>query len=157
MGYIRAPVLLVLRLGAGIVGWADTAHAAPPTCTINVTPVSFGGYDVFSLASVLSLGTITYHCTASTPIRIAIDRGMAASFGHRAMTAAGSDRLYYSLYLDAAGTVAWGDGSGGTQVYYDPAPPPGANVAVPIYARLPAGQDVAPGRYIDSLVVRMNY
>jgi spore coat protein U-like protein len=156
MGYARATVLLVLRLGAGVVGWTGTAPAAPPVCTINVTPISFGSYDVFSPAAVVSLGTITYHCTASTPVTIAIDRGMAASFGHRAMSGAG-DRLRYELYLDAAGTTAWGDGSGGTQVYQDPAPPAGANVAVPIYARLPAGQDVAHGRYTDSLVVRMNY
>ncbi|HWP01578.1 MAG TPA: spore coat U domain-containing protein [Methylococcus sp.] len=156
MGYVRAAVLLALRLGAGVVGWTGAAHAAPPVCTINVTPVSFGGYDVFSPAAAVSLGTITYHCTASTSIRIEIDRGMAASSGHRAMIGA-DDRLRYELYLDAAGTVAWGDGSGGTQVYQDPAPPPGANVTVPIYARLPAGQDVAHGRYTDRLVVRMNY
>ena len=62
------------------------------------------------------------------------------------------------MYLDAACTIVWGDGTGGTQLFRDPAPPPNTNVAVPIYGCIRAGQRRAVlGSYSENFIVTVHY
>ena len=51
--------------------------------------------------------------------------------------------------LDPARTVVWGDGTDGSSLFAAPE----GNVQALVYARIPAGQDVAAGAYTDTLVV----
>ena len=67
------------------------------------------------------------------------------------------DQLAYNLYLDAARTVVWGDGSGGTSVYANARPPNNQWVTVTVYARVGSGQDVTVGSYTDSIVATILY
>ena len=88
---------------------------------------------------------------------ITIDRGTANSFRPRQMEF-GRSRLDYNLYLDAAGTTIWGDGTGGTSVYMNQNPPQDANVDVTIYGRIPALQrSVRVGAYSDTLTVQIQF
>src|ERR1700759_3584848 len=89
-------------------------------CVVSVTPVRFGVYNPLLPGDIRTTGIITYTCTQSRPISIAITRG-DGGFDSRVMGQA-FNALSYNLYLDAAGTMVWGDGSGGSQVYRDPAP-----------------------------------
>lgn len=130
--------------------------AEPNRCTVSVTPVRFGTYNPLVPGDIRTTGIVTYNCTQSRPISISITRG-DGGFDSRVM-GSGSNALTYNLYLDAAGATIWGDGSGGSQVYRDAAPPPDTNISVPVYGRVPARQRQAKvGLVDDTLVVTINY
>jgi spore coat protein U-like protein len=88
---------------------------------------------------------------------ITLDAGGAASFANRRLVKE-SEQLFYNLYLDAARTVIWGDGSGGTQALFV-RNPQGNNqdIAVPIFGRIPARQDRGTGTYTDTIIVTLNF
>lgn len=133
------------------------AAATPNRCMVSVTPVQFGTYNGLRPGDVRSTGTVVYNCTQSSPVTISISRSGSSFLEHRRMTQAGH-ALLYNLYLDPAATIVWGDGTGGSQVYRDPAPAPDINISVPVYARVPALQrGPRTGFYDDTLVVTINY
>ncbi len=68
-----------------------------------------------------------------------------------------AEGLNYNLYLDAARTTIWGDGTGGTQVYSNANPPNNTNVTVTIYGRIPASQDVSAGSYTNTVTATINF
>ncbi len=143
-------------LAAGVVLWASSASAAP-SCTISVTSVNFGTYDVFRPSDSTSTGSVVYRCNGSTnAITITLGRGQSATFSPRVMKKAG-ESLSYNLYLDAAQTSIWGDGTGGTQTYSNANPPNNTNVTVIIYGRVPAGSDVSAGAYADTVAATINF
>ena len=125
-------------------------------CTITTTGVTFGPYDVFDSAPVDSTGVVRYRCSGNTnSFTIAIGRGSSATFTPRTLMN-GSETMNYNLYLDATRTSIWGDGTGGTALFTDPNPG-GRAVNVPIFGRIPAGQDVAAGTYSDAIVVTIQF
>jgi spore coat protein U-like protein len=148
----------VVALITGLLGAASAGQAAAPNrCVVSVTPVQFGVYNGLRPGDVRSTGTVVYNCMQSSPITISISRGGASFLENRRMNQAGFE-LSYNLYLDPAGTIIWGDGTGGSQVYRDPAPAPNTNISVPVYARVAALQRGArTGFYDDTLVVTINY
>jgi spore coat protein U-like protein len=152
------PRKLGLRLLAAIaLGLSLSAASANNRCSVSVTPVAFGTYDGLKPSDVRTTGTLTYNCSLSEPITITLNRGGGPLFDPRSMKQ-GPSELDYNLYLDAAATTIWGDGTGGSQVYRDLAPPPDTNVSVPIYGRIPAGQRGARvGLYDDKLMVKATY
>lgn len=68
----------------------------------------------------------------------------------------GGSTLDYNLYIDAARSSIWGDGSSGTSHY-------SATLALPIlntltvYGRVPAAQDISAGSSSDTVVVTINF
>lgn len=146
--------LLALALAlSGIVGMAFPVMAA---CTISTTAVSFGAYNVFSGSALDSTGSVIFNCDRRSNITIALDQGGAPSFNPRRMLKSG-EALNYNLYLDAARTTIWGDGTGGTQVYANANTPRNQNVTVTIYGRIPAGQDVTAGSYANTVTATVNF
>jgi spore coat protein U-like protein len=146
---VACPVLALLLLAAG--------EARADQCSISTTSVSFGTYNVFSSAPTDSTGSVTYRCNGNTTgLWISLTRGQSPSFSPRTLRK-GSEELGYNLYLDAARTTVWGDGSGGTQTGFDLSSEKKADVTLPIYGRIPAGQDVAAGNYTDSISVVINF
>jgi spore coat protein U-like protein len=65
----------------------------------------------------------------------------------------GSDQLNYNLFVDASRVVVWGDGSGGSSTVALTA----AAADIPVYGRVPGGQNVPAGSYIDTIVVTVTY
>ena len=131
------------------------AHAA---CTISTTAVSFGGYDVFSPTALDAQGQISLTCSLIViGFTVALDRGGAPSFAPRQLKQ-GSEPLNYNLYLDAARTTVWGDGTPGTQVFTRN----GAIVLpqtfqLPVFGRIPANQDVTVGVYTNTVVATVSF
>lgn len=68
-----------------------------------------------------------------------------------------ADSLLYNVYLDAARTAIWGDGTQGSQIWVAPNPPVRTRINVPIYGRIPAGQNIGVGSYGDTLMITINY
>jgi spore coat protein U-like protein len=65
--------------------------------------------------------------------------------------------MSYNLYLDAGHAQIWGDGTGTSFVSGPTSPVDGAVVMVPIFASIPAHQDVGVGGYSDTIMVTLNF
>lgn len=136
---------------------APEAAAQAPSCTVSATSVSFGTYNAFDSADRQSSGTVTYSCNKATNnISISLGPGSSGTFGGRTMTK-GGEKLGYNLFIDAARSGIWGDGTSGTAIYTRNNPPPNNNVSVTIFASIAAGQDVSAGTYTDTVSVVINF
>lgn len=129
---------------------------AAPSCTISVTGVSFGVYDVFSASPVDSTGTVTYNCRGNASVSVTLSAGSSATFNPRQMSGTG-DLLSYNLFLDAARSTIWGDGTGGSVTYTNANPPNNRDIVVTMYARITAGQDVSADSYSDTITAIINF
>jgi spore coat protein U-like protein len=133
------------------------AAAQAGSCTISVTSVAFGSYNVFTSTAIDSAGTVTYRCNSTAAnISIALSKGSSSSFSPRTLRK-GGETLNYNLYRNAARTNIWGDGTGGTSVYTRANPPNNSNVNLTIYGRIPALQDVSAGNYSDTVSAVINF
>jgi spore coat protein U-like protein len=137
--------------------WATQPGAAATTCTVASTGVNFGVYNPLSGGDALSNGLVVLFCSASTPVKITLSRGGGKSYQPRLMKN-GKVQLSYNLYLDAATSTVWGDGTGGTQTYTNSNPPAGQIIALPVYGRVPAGQlQATNGSYADTVVATLTF
>lgn len=128
------------------------AHAAVGAdCTVSTQGVSFGGYDPFAIQDLDGTGAVDVNCDAATPISVALSAG-SGSYGVRAMHA-GAHVLNYNLYTDASYTTVWGDGSGVTSAVSGN----GISVSLPVYGRIPSGQNAHVGSYSDVIVVTLTF
>jgi spore coat protein U-like protein len=134
---------------------------AQAVCQINLSTLNFGNYDPLETSPVDSVGNLTYFCSQPVPIvTITIDRSGGENMLNRRMTNYGgqdADSLLYNVYLDAARTAIWGDGTQGSQIWVAPNPPVRTRINVPIYGRIPAGQNIGVGSYGDTLMITINY
>ena len=149
--YIRAFLVLL------------TAVAIPPvaeaSCSLSSSSMSFGSYDVFSSNHLDSIGQLVFRCAPNDKnVAISLSRGGSSSFNPRRLVNV-SSFINYNLYLDAARSVVWGDGSSGTQTFFISNPKPNnADIAVPVYGRISAGQSAAAfGNYSDTSTAIINY
>jgi len=157
MNRAKASIMVAaMSLFWGLMGSA-TSHAV--TCSIvRVDAVSFGAYEPLYGGNVDATGTVVFRCldvVGGDTVVIEIDRGGASSFARRML--GGAWNLAYNLFLDAAHTVVWGDGTSGTGRYGPTTPPEDADVSVTIYGRIPSGQNVGATTYSDDLVVTITY
>lgn len=153
----RALVCASVVVAVWVLGTASASAQLAPSCTISVTSVVFGTYNVFTMTDEDSTGTITYQCNSrATSISISLNNGSNSSFTPRTLRK-GSEVLVYNLYVNAARTQIWGDGTGGTSVYTIANPPNNTNVNLTIYARIPAQQDVSAGNYTDTISAVINF
>jgi len=133
-------------------------------CTLSATTLAFGNYSPRNPGVVTSVGNIRLTCTAllqlSVQYTISLSAGGGGSYGARRMTTGGAPTtLAYQLYRDSAGTSVWGDGSAGTVTVQgvEALVLLGSGRNIPVYGRLPARQNVAPGVYADTVVVTVTY
>jgi spore coat protein U-like protein len=154
------------RALAGTFGAAALALFCGPAqaiilggCTASAGNVAFGAYDPLAPVALSSTATITVTCTlviTASPISIALSQGLSNSYAIRTMMS-GTDTLNYNLYQDAAHTIIWGDGTGGSTLDNDKVTPGKPSVSATVYGLLPASQDVAAGNYLDTITVTVNY
>lgn len=132
------------------VAISTVAHSQ---CSLNVTSVNFGAYDVFSMTPLDSIGTIDVNCSPRAAITITFSQGIG-SYANRQM-AFGINRLNYNLYQNAGrNNRILGDGSVGTEIL------DANNVrnrSFTIYGRVPARQNVPAGVYSDLIVVTLTF
>jgi len=151
---------IVRALMAAMAALFCTVRAEAAVCSITTTPVAFGNYDVFSTVPTDTTGSVSFTCTsvvATTTITITLSKGGGPNFNRRRLTAGPSDTLDYNLYLDAARSTVWGDGTGSTLTYTATNPPNNTPVVVTIYGRISAGQDVRAGTYTDTVTAIVNF
>ena len=149
-----------LAITAGlVVTAAQPVVATAGSCTVNsVLPVAFGAYDFFDSSPVVSTGAISFECSDLAPsdtVRIDLDGGAARSFASRTLLRGGF-ALVYNLYLDAAHSLVWGVGTGGSTFYGPVQPGNGINTVI-LYGKIPAGQNVRAGGYGDTVTITVHY
>ena len=140
----------VSSVGFACLFFAANAEGASSCTIVNVTPMGFGTYHAGSSFPVDSTGEIDVTCTSSQLVQISLGRGVSARQMPRQMTSQGAS-LAYNLYLDAARTMVWGDGTEGTLTFngYVTA---GQVLRLPIFGRVFALQSVPRGIYIDRII-----
>lgn len=122
--------------------------------SLSATSISFGTYDTFSTAPRDAAGTLTWHCPGAGAIQATLSLGASPTFINRTMVS-GGEQLAYNVYLDAARTTVFGDGSGGTSVIVLSGGGPQQQTSV--YGRVFPQQDVSAGTYADTLMVTFNF
>ena len=128
---------------------AQQGHA----CTLNVTGVNFGSYDVFSNAALDSTGNIDVNCPSGVGYSIALSEG-GGRHAQRVMSS-GGHRLNYNLYTEANRGVVWGDATSGTARVSGTGI--GVSVNHAVYGRIPARQNVDAGSYSDIIIVALTF
>ncbi|RUO31197.1 SCPU domain-containing protein [Aliidiomarina soli] len=121
-------------------------------CTISAEGLSFGQYDVFDESPTEGVGNLTVSCTPSTSYTVLLSAG-TGSYTERYLTGDQST-LIYNLYIDAAYSQVWGDGSGVSTVVSGTTD--GATNH-DLYGRIPARQNVTPGFYTDTITVTVEF
>jgi spore coat protein U-like protein len=127
-------------------------------CVIQTMPMDFGTYDAIAQQATAALdaqATITVACTKGTTISVAIDDGLYDRARTRRMADMTRDFLDYELYKDPSRTQRWG--SRRDEVYDGGVAPSRDPRAFIVYGRVPGGQDVAPGTFIDMVVVTVEF
>lgn len=136
------------------------AEAGTPNCSVgSVVGVAFGDYDPFSALPLDAAGSVSFTCDgfgAADTVLVALSTGGSGSYSSRTLLW-GSAVLQYNLYLDAARTLVWGDGSEGSAAWGPTTPVNGQAVSIPIYGRVAARQNASPGSYADTLVVTFTF
>jgi spore coat protein U-like protein len=131
-------------------------------CTISAAPISFGAYDAVSANASAPLdgtGSVSVLCTNGASASIILGQGGAPDAGSsddaplRRMMDAASNHLAYSLFSDAAMSVAWGN-SGSTGVAHTGT---GLEASLTVFGRIPAGQNIPAGDYADTVVATVNF
>ncbi len=137
---------------------APAAWASCVSTSVSSTGVAFG---IFSGSQVASLGTISFTCVGSgnTNYTIALSTGGSGTYSVRHMSN-GPATLSYNLYRDAAHTLIWGNGTGGTVVASGTIVLRGTTSQTanwPVYGLLPAQPTPGPGAYSDTIIVTVTY
>ena len=145
--YVIRVLTVVSALSAAVL----SSRAEAQTCTIPAFPdVLFGTYDVYSAINTDSASTVSWSCSNKGIVTVTLTKGSSTTYTPRTLLS-GANTLGYNLYLDAARTVIWGDGTGGSSFLTVP-----ANVTqgpTTIYARIPAQQDAMVGTYADTITL----
>lgn len=126
--------------------------ASAAVCTVSTQSVNFGSYDVFSNSNVESTGNINISCDSAASYTISLSTG-GGTFLNRALNF-GAYLLNYNLFIDAARTIVWGDGSSGTATVSGTTSTTASHV---VYGRIPARQNAYVGNYIDNVNVTISF
>lgn len=132
-----------------------------PDCSITTTPLNFPVVDAgLARVDVVSTGTISATCTQGAAYTLSLDEGQGFG-GNPARREMKRDNgvglLGYDLYVDAAHTQLWGDGSRGTVTVS------GTGLGVTtrrnhtVYGVLPAQIVQLDGTYRDQVTVTVTY
>jgi spore coat protein U-like protein len=145
-------------------------HALAATdCSVTAVSLNFGVYDPALTSADDSVGSVTVTCRHVSGgadrinYTVAISNGLNGTSATTRAMAAGTKRLGYGVFRDAARTQAWGNGIGGTVVATGSmtvGPGNGNNnktVVHSVYGRIPQLQDAAPGTYADTLQVTLTF
>jgi len=140
-------VLLFLFLG-------NAAHAA---CRVTTTGVNFGAYDVFAAVPRDTAGTVTVACDQNPPTDVTVAIGPSPTSGgfrpRQMRHASQADRMNYNLFAAPSMVTVWGDGSAGTSTVLLRKVNRNRPVTTTIYGRIPPGQNVSVGAYLDAVTV----
>ena len=124
------------------------------TCLINSPVINFGIYNPLINQEKISSSSFNITCDTLTTysLKILPDNGNIVQnrkLPNNKLNS--SDFLYYNIFLNTNRTIIFGDGSAGSSIYT------GSDNNVPIYAHIPARQNVGIGTYSNTLSVELTF
>ncbi len=151
----------MIRTFSMIVGVAVLcASANAANCTVSSDGVSFGNYNALSYRIGVTAGRVTVLCsgtqTEHVSYAVSLTRTAARAEDHTLRSA--GHALRYGLFLNAARTELWGDGTGGTSEIKDSMTLTNGHGSqdYAIYGRMPSRQnDATEGSYLDTVVMTL--
>ncbi|WP_319000775.1 MULTISPECIES: spore coat U domain-containing protein [unclassified Burkholderia] len=151
---LGAPTCASLTTSNGTFPFSATANVVN-NCNISATNVSFGTASLLS-GSLTASGSITAQCTNGDAWQIALNGGGSGSVTARQMQrSGGGGAIGYGLYTDAARSIAWGDGTGGSSTVTGVGT--GTSQVVTVYGAVPAQTTPAPGNYSDTITATISF
>jgi spore coat protein U-like protein len=165
----RATRLLAAAAVAGtLAGLAAAPASAAVTvnCTSSASSIAFGIYNPARTTSTTATGNLLFTCTGtgtgsvSVTMGVTFSTGLSGTYATRKMFS-GTNALNYNIYWSTAYSQVMGDGSGGS--FAGSAGPftviagGSSPVTGTMYGMIPALQDVAPGSYLDTVLVTVTY
>jgi spore coat protein U-like protein len=127
------------------------------SCTISTSPASFTSYNPNS--DGFALGTIQANCSTGSSATITLGQGANAAgvstdaSPSRRLSNSTGGFLNYNLYQDSNATLIWGNTSGTGVVINDT----GTGVTKSVYGKIPLGQNVPAGSYLDTVVATITF
>jgi len=150
VGYKRIIILILL--------FCLSTQAKALDCMVRSSGLSFPDYDFLSIAPTDASTQLTVQCDQAVPFVVKMSSGLysAGNFNLRQMQAPQSNTpLLYNIYVDGSYSQIWGDGLAATAYYRGEA---GQSLSsIPVYARIPARQAVAPGFYRDLVIITLEW
>lgn len=139
---------------------ADVVASCRVTATTNI---GFGNYDpagTNNAAPLDAAGSVAVRCVKGTTADVAIEQGANPAAGSSCATplrqmAAGTERLAYAIFQDAARTTPWGCDTTNDQSFT--AASVSSATTLSTYGRIPAGQDVSVGAFVDTVNVTVTF
>lgn len=131
-------------------------------CSVSTSALPFGNYNPLALTPQDAVGQVSVQCSfllsLLTTYTLKLSAGGSGQYSNRTMSSGGST-LNYNLYQDALRLIVWGNGTGGSGLvsHTQLIGVGGYTGNHPVYGRLPAQQNVAPGTYSDTIVVTLEY
>jgi spore coat protein U-like protein len=159
-------LLVSLSAMAALCAAAPALAVVTVNCTASASSIAFGIYNPLSTTPATSTGSLRVVCSGSgsgsinVTVGVTLSAGLSGSFTTRKMFS-GANSLNYNIYWSTAYTQVMGDGSGGS--FAGSAGPftvfaGGTGTATgTMYGRVPAQQDVAPGSYVDTILMTVTY
>ena len=147
---------------------APAAHAqiirGIHSCSVAATTVAFG--TVAPPIPASTTGAIVLTCDGAgnnNRFQVSLSQGLSGVYSERTMRQ-GPLALAYNLYLDAARTQIWGDGSGGSRSFTGDIDSGGLGrdggteiVPLTVFAQLPSQGAPPNGDYADMIVVTVSF
>lgn len=136
-------------------------------CSVSTSGVGFGDYDPLLATPDDSSANVAVTCTRVILVdpftinyTLSLSRGSSGTYAPRRMNA-GSARLNYNLFRDAARAQVWGDGTNSTGtvagtanfVWFQTSQTSNHTA----YGRVPAQQNASPGSYTDTIVLTITF
>lgn len=153
-----ACVLALCGLAPALSAQADSA--ADCWIVTSSAAIAFGTYDPLSALPLDAAGQVDIICDKNkVAVRVELDRGDGGSYLPRQMRS-GTLMLAYNLYVDAARSSVFGNGSGGTQAGAGMTSEIGGGqfrARVPVYGRIAPGLDAGVGSYSDLINVTVTF
>ena len=140
------PCRWAIRSAGGFAALAASAGAAA-ACSVTPQSVSFGNYDPLGSAALDGVGNVHVQCDVVTSFTVSLGPG-GGTVANRKMT--GGAELGYNLYRDSLRLIVWGEGIDGVSAT-------SADINLPVYGRIPGGQNVPANVYADSVTVTVTY
>jgi spore coat protein U-like protein len=143
---------------AGLAVISMPSLAAPSCSFTSSAAVQFGAYDVLSPNdNINGVGSIRIHCQGGGAPNyvVSLNTGMwSTSYASRRMKLDGLNFLNYNLYTSTSRTLVWGDGSGGSKTR---TVAKNTDTTLSIHGKIPLGQDVSVGTYVDSISATVTF
>lgn len=150
---VGSPSCASLGTSSGTFGFLASATVVND-CIITATDINFGATGTLN-TTLNATGALSVRCTDGDAYRVALNGGKSGNVAARTLIRSGGGAIGYQLYVDAAHTTVWGDGSGSTGTVSGTGTGQQQNLTV--YATVPPQSSPVPGVYSDTITATISF